>query len=127
MSSVKTFHYLWTDLQNIFQASTIAFSTLVLALLVVIGVLVWRLRRAAPTNEASTADKDINVPQHVSDTDEYMELQPRPFHGQSRARTEYHTLQGRHMTSGYCSVGFKEGNRKKESEEAYDNIENYQN
>ena len=120
---------MWTDLQNVFQASTIAFSTLVLALLVVIGVLVWRLRRAAPNNKASTADKDItdNVRQHVSDPDEYMELQPRPFQGQSCARTEYHTLQGRHMTSGYCSVGFKEGNRKKENEEAYDNIDNYQN
>jgi len=117
---------LWTDLQNVFQASTIAFSTLVLALLVVIGVLVWRLRRAGPNNKTSTADKDINVGQHVSDPDEYMELQPRPFQGQSHAPTEYHTLQGRRMTSGYCSVGFKEGNRKKESEEAYDNVENYQ-
>ena len=120
---------MWTDFQNIFQAITIASSTLVLVLLVVIGVLVWRLRRAGPNNKASTADKEItdNVGQHVSEPDVYMELQPWPSQGQSRAPTEYQMLQGRHITSGYCSVGFKEGNRKKESQEAYDNIENYQN
>jgi len=50
-----------------------------------------------------------------------------PFQGRSRARTEYQTSQGRRLTSRYFSVGFKEGNRKKESEETYDNIGNYQN
>ena len=135
MSSVKTFLCLWTDLQNIFQASTIALSTLVFVLLIVIGVLVWRLRRTVPNNKASTADKDItdsfgqaksSRAQHVSEPGVYMELNPRPSEGQSPAPAEYQTLQGRHVTSGYYNAGFKEGNIKKENKEVYDNIENYQ-
>lgn len=126
---------MWTDSQNIFQASTIALSTLVLVLLVVIGVLVWRLARAVINNKVSTADKDItdNVSQarssraqYVSEPGVYMELHPSPSEGQSRAPAEYQTLQNRHMTSGYYTVGFKEGNRKKEDKEVYDNIDNYQ-
>ena len=114
-------------MQNILQASTIALSTLVFVLLTVIGVLVWRLRRTVPNNKASTADKDVtdNVgqarssrAQHVSEPGVYMELHPRPSEGQSRAPSEYQTLQGRHMTSECYNVGFKEGNRNKEDEES---------
>ena len=124
---IKTFLSLWTDLQNILQASTIALSTLVFVLLTVIGVFVWRLRRTVPNNKASTADKDVtdNVgqarssrAQHVSEPGVYMELDPRPSEGQSRAPSEYQTLQGRHMTSECYNVGFKEGNRNKEDEES---------
>ena len=122
-------------MQDIFQASTIALSTLVFVLLIVIGVLVWRLRRTVPNNKTSTADKNItdsfgqaksSRAQHVSEPGVYMELDPRPSEGQSRAPAEYQTLQGIHMTSGYYNVGFKGGNRKKEDEESYDNVANYQ-
>ena len=102
-------------------------------LLIVIGVLVWRLRRTVPNNKASTADKDVtdNVgqarssrAQHVSEPGVYMELHPRPSEGQSLAPAEYQTLQGRDVTSGYYNVGFKEGNRKKEDEGSYYNVAN---
>ena len=87
-----------------------------------------------PNNKTSTADKNItddfgqarsSRAQHVSEPGVYMELDPRPSEGQSRA-PEYQTLQGSHMTSGYYNVGFKRGNRKKEDEESYDNVANYQ-
>lgn len=122
-------------MQNIFQTSTIVLSTLVLVLLVVNGVLTWRLRRAVPNDKASATDKVItdNVgqagsprAQHVSEPGVYMELHPRPSEGQSLAPPVYQTLQGRHMTSGYYNVGFKGGNRKKEDEEVYDNVGNDQ-
>ena len=133
MPLVKTFLCLWTDLQNIFQASTIALSTLVLVLLVLTGLLVWRLARTVRNNKVSTADKDMNDnvnqarssrAQHVSEPGVYMELHPRPSEGQSHAPSEYQTLQGRELTSRCCNVGFKEGNGKKEDEEVYDNVEN---
>ena len=85
------------------------------------------MRRTVPNNKASTADKDVtdNVgqarssrAQHVSEPGVYMELDPRPSEGQSRAPSEYQTLQGRHMTSKCYNVGFKEGNRNKEDEES---------
>ena len=88
-----------------------------------------------PNNKTSTADKNItddfgqarsSRAQHVSEPDVYMELNPRPSEGPSRATAEYQTLQGRHMTSGYYNVGFKEGNRKKEDEESCYNVANNQ-
>ena len=126
MSSVKTFLCFWTDFQSIFQASTIALSTLVFVLLIVIGVLVWRLRRTVPNNKTSTADKNItddfgqarsSRAQHVSEPGVYMELDASPSEGQSREAAEYQTLQGRHQTSGYYNVGIESGNRKKEDNE----------
>lgn len=122
-------------MQKIFLTTTIVSSTLVLVLLVVIGVLIWRSRRAVPNDKASTADKTItdNVgqagsprAQHVSEPGVYMELHPRPSEGQSRSSPEYQTLQGRNMTSGYYNVGFKGRNRKKEDEAVYDNVGNDQ-
>ena len=81
-------------------------------LLIVIGVLVWRLRRTVPNNKALTADKDVtdvgqarlSRDQHVSEPGVYMELHPRPSEGQSLAPAEYQTLQGRDVTSGYYNV-----------------------
>ena len=98
MPLVKTFLCLGTDLQNIFQASTIALSTLVLVLLVLIGLLVWRLARTVRNNKVSTADKDMNDnvnqasssrAEHVSEPGVYMELHCRPSEGQSHAPSEY--------------------------------------
>ena len=117
---------MWTDLPNIFQASTVALSSLVFVLLIVIGVLVCRLRRALPNNKTSTADKNItddfgqarsSRAQHVSEPGVYMELDASPSEGQSREAAEYQTLQGRHQTSGYYNVGIESGNRKKEDNE----------
>ena len=112
-------------MQHILRVAVISLSCIVFVLLVVIGVLIWRIRRAEPANKA--INDDIGQPksprvQHVSDPGVYMELQPRPTDGHSRAPAEYLTLQGRHMTSGYYNGGFKAGGKKEEDEDVYDEV-----
>ena len=118
-------------MQHILRVAVTPLSCIVFVLLVVIGVLIWRIRRAKPNNRATTTNKtisdDIGQPksprvQHVSDPGVYMELQLRPTDGHSRAPAEYLTLQGRHMTSGYYNGGFKAGSKKEEDEEVYDEV-----
>ena len=117
-------------MQHILRVAVIALACIVFVLLVVIGVLIWRIRRAEPNNRTTTANKaitdDIGQPkshaQHVSEPGVYMELHPRPTDGQSGAPAEYQTLQGRHVTSGVYNVGFKEGSKKEEDEEVYDEV-----
>ena len=128
------FWFIFPGAHNILRVAVIAFSCIVFILLVVIGVLIWRIRRAEPNNRTTTVNKvvtdDIGQPkspraQHVSEPGVYMELShTRPTDGQSRA--EYQTLQARHVTSGYYNVGFKEGSKKKEDEEVYDEVGNSQ-
>ena len=85
----------------------------VFVLLVVIGVLIWRLRRASPDNRATTTDKvntsqpDSLRDQPVSEPGSYMELHPRPLEGQTRAPPENKSLQGRNKNSEYYNVGCK--------------------
>ena len=91
--------------------------------LLVIGVLIWRVRRALPNNRTTAADKAIidNVgppdsprDQHVSEPGLYMELHPRSSEGQSHAPPEYKSLQGRNKNPDYCNVGFsKRGSGRK--------------
>jgi len=114
-----------TDVKRTYNATVIALSCIVFVLLVVIGVLIWRLRRASPINRATTADKVItdNVgqpdsprDQHVSEPGLYMEVHLRPSEGQSRAPPEYESLQGRDKNAEYYNVGFsKRGNGRKRS------------
>jgi len=128
------FLFIFPDAHNILRVAVIALSCTVFVLLVVIGVLIWRIRRAEPNNKTTTVNKvisdDIGQPkspraQHVSEPGVYMELgHTRPTDGQSRA--EYQTLVGRHVTSGYYNVGLKKGSKKKEDEEAYDEVGNSQ-
>ena len=101
----------------------------------VIGVLIWRLRRTVPDNRTTATDKSINegvgLPdsppdQHVSEPGIYMELHPRSSQGQSREPTEYQSLQDKHVTSGYYNVGFKKGNVEKGDEGVYDEVGNTQ-
>ena len=100
-------------------------------LLVIIGVLVWRLRRALPNNRATTADKSItdNLGQSVSprgqdmsEPGSYMELSPRPLEGQSPEPPEYKSLHGEDKSNEYYNVSFNEG--KNEQEEIYHEIVN---
>lgn len=109
------FRYFLTDVKRTLNATVITLSCIVFVLLVVIGVLIWRVRRALPNNRTTTADKAIidNVGQsdsprnqHVSEPGLYMELHPRPSEGQSRAPPEYTSLQGRNKNSEYYNVGF---------------------
>ena len=113
----------WTDVKRTFNSTVITFSSIVFVLLVVIGVLIWRVRRALPNNRTTTADKAIteNVgppdsprDQHVSEPGSYMELHPRSSEGQSHAPPEYKSLQGRNKNPEYCNVGFsKRGSGRK--------------
>ena len=124
---------IFLDVHN-FRVVVIALSCIVFVLLVVIGVLIWRNRRSEPNNR-TTRNKNITDEigqpksprdQPVSEPGVYMELHPRPSDGQSRAPAEYQTLQGRHMTSGFYTDGFKGGSKKEGEEETYDEVENYQ-
>ena len=126
------FWFIFPDAHHILRVAVIALSCIVFVLLVVIGVLIWRIRRAEPNNR-TTVNKvisdNIGQPkspraQHVSEPGVYMELGTRPTDGQSPA--EYQTLQGSHVTSGYYNVGFKEGSKKTEDEEVYDEVGNSQ-
>ena len=112
------FCYFLADAKRTHNATAITLSCIVFVLLVIIGVLIWRLRRASPTKRATTADKVItdNVgqpdsprDQHVSEPGSYMELHPRPSEGQSRAPPEYNSLQGRDKNTEYYNVGFSKG------------------
>ena len=58
---------------------------------------------------------------HVSEPDVYMELQPRPSEGESRAPLEYQSLQSKNTVPEYYNVGFKRGD-KAQNEEVYDEI-----
>ena len=96
-----------------------------------IGVLVWRLRRALPENRATTANKSItddvgqNVSprdQHMSEPGSYMELRPRPLEGQSPGPPVYKSLQHKDKNTEYYNVGFIEG--KEGQEEIYQEIGN---
>ena len=116
-------------MQHILRVAVIALPCIVFVHLVVIGVLIWRIRRAEPNNRTTTANKaitgDIGQPkspraQHVSEPGVYMELHPRKTDGQSRAPAEYQALHGGHMTSGFYNVGLKAGRKKEEDEEVYE-------
>ena len=122
----------WTDEQSIFRASDIAWSCIVFVLLVLIGVLIWRLRRAQASNRPATAKKAtvtdtvqsvFPLGQHVSEPASYMELRPRPSDGQTRVPPEYQSLQGSHVNAGYYNVVPEEGNKSGSNEEIYEEIE----
>lgn len=106
-----------TDLKRTFNATVITLSCIVFVLLVVIGLMIWRARRALPNNRATTAaDKAITDSvgkpdsphdEQVSEPGLYMELHPRPSEGRLRATPEYMSIQGRNKNSDCYNVGFK--------------------
>ena len=104
-------------------------------LFLVIGVLIWRLRRTVPDNRTTATDKSIcegvGLPdsprdEHVSEPGVYMELHPRSSQGQSREPPEYQSLQDKNVTSGYYNVGFKKGDVENGDEGVYDEVGNAQ-
>ena len=58
---------------------------------------------------------------HVSESDVYLELHPRPSVGESRVPMEYQTLQVKNAVPGYYNVGYKRRD-KAQNEEVYDEI-----
>ena len=130
---ISSYCYSLTGGNSVLYATVITLSCIVFVLLVVIGVFIWRLRRALPESRATTADKSItdNVRQSVSprdqqmpEPDSYMELSPRPFEGQPPGPSVYKSLQGKDKNDEYYNVGFKDG--KDEQEEIYHEIGNAQ-
>ena len=118
-------------MQSIFRANDIIWSVIVFPLLVLIGVLIWRLRRAQASNRPATAKKATSrdtvqsvfpLEQHASELGSYMELRPRPSQGQTRVPPEYQSLQGSHVNAGYYNVVPEEGNKRGSNEEIYDDI-----
>ena len=126
------FFTFWTDVQSIFRANDIIWSWIVFLLLVLIGVLIWRLRRAQASNRPATAKKAtirdtvqsvFPLEQHASEPASYMELHPRPSEGQTRVPPEYQSLQGSHVNAGYYNVVPEGGNKRGSNEEIYEEIE----
>ena len=115
------FCYFVTDSERTFNPTVITLSCIVFVLLVVVGLMIWRARRALPNNRATTAsDKAITDSvgnpdsprdQHVPEPGSHMELHRRPSEGQSRAPPEYVSLQGRDKNPECYNTGLsKRGN-----------------
>ena len=126
------FFTFWADVQSIFRANDIIWSWIVFLLLVLIGVLIWQLRRAQASNRPATAKKAtirdtvqsvFPLEQHASEPASYMELRPRPSEGQTRVPPEYQSLQGSHVNAGYYNVVPEGGNKRGSNEEIYEEIE----
>ena len=118
-------------MRSIFRANDIIWSVIVFPLLVLIGVLIWRLRRAQASNRPATAKKATSrdtvqsvfpLEQHASEPGSYMELRPRPSEGQTRVPPEYQSSQGSHVNAGYYNVVPEEGNKRGSNDEIYDDI-----
>ena len=123
--------YSLTDGNSVLYATVITLSCMLFVLLVVIGVLVWRLRRALPNNTSSTEDKSITddvgqgvspPDQHLSEEGSYLELSPRALEGQSSGPPEYKSLQSKDEDTEYYNVGFNDG--KDDQEDIYHEIGN---
>ena len=113
-----------TDVKRTYNATVTTLSCIVFVLLVIIGVLIWRLRRASPINRTTTAEKvitdsvgqpDSPLDQPVSEPSSYMKLHPRSLQGQSRAPSEYESPQDRGKNTEYDNVGFTERGSGKKS------------
>lgn len=121
------------NVQSISRAGDITWPCIVFVLLVLIGVLIWRLRRAQAISRTATAKKAfvldtvqsvLPLEQHVLEPGSYMELSPRPSDGQTRVPPEYQSLQGGHANAGYYNVVPKEENETGPNvEEIYEEIE----
>ena len=128
---ISSYCYSLTDGNSFLYATVITLSCMLFVLLVVIGVLVWRLRRALPNNASSTEERSITDDvgqgvsprdQHMSEQGSYLELRPRALEGQSPEPPEYKSLQSEDENTEYYNVGFNEG--KDDQEEIYHEIGN---
>ena len=116
--------YFLTGESQVFRAAVIALCCIVFFLLIVIGALIWRLRRTELNKKATTVNSGIPAPSgghQVSEPGVYMELHPRPSEGKSREPTEYQSLQDTRVTSNYYNVGFKKERSGKKDGGIYEN------
>ena len=96
-------------------------------LLIAVGLLTWRLRRAVNNQRETTPQRDISVEQqdstgdqHVQEELSYMELKPGAPEELPRATQNYQSLQSADASSAYCNVGFNRGNNNQEDEVYYE-------
>ncbi|CAH3169039.1 unnamed protein product, partial [Pocillopora meandrina] len=109
---------------QVFRAAVIALCCIVFFLLIVIGALIWRLRRTELNKKATTVNSGISAPSgghQASEPGVYMELHPRPSEGKSREPPEYQSLQDTQVTSNYYNVGFKKERSGKKDGGIYEN------
>ncbi|XP_066015596.1 protein sidekick-1-like isoform X3 [Pocillopora verrucosa] len=121
------------DTQSIFLASVIAFSCIVVVLLIIICGLIWQRRRAVPSRRTqgnekvdfdgvkSSTDQQLRD-QHASDPDLYMELKPRPSNQESHVPSEYQSLQEEPENPGYYNMVLQKENGVKQNEEVYEEL-----
>ncbi|PFX14397.1 uncharacterized protein LOC111344826 isoform X2 [Stylophora pistillata] len=110
--------------QQLYLLILIALSVIVLVLFVIIGGLIWQLRKGVRRNEDYITDHDIPVPPVVRQESEpihYMEL--RPPEVQSPEPSAYASLQRRYSTPYYCNVGFVREKTGNDNDRIYENVE----
>ena len=101
-----------------------------LVLLIVVGLLACRLRRAVTnkrekTSQRHTSDekerRDSTRDQHVPEELPYMELKPGPLEELPRATSNYQSLKGAvNASAAYYNTGFKLGKSNQEDEIYYE-------
>lgn len=115
-----------TGFSSIYLFIIIALSCLVLVVLIAVGLLTWRLRRAVNNKRETTPQRDISVEQHDSTRDQhvqelsYMELKPGAPEDLPRATHNYQSPQSADASSAHCNVGFNRGNNNQEDEVYYE-------
>ena len=130
---LKVVCFLSPDTQSIFLGSVIAFSCIVVVLLIIICGLIWQRRRAVPCRRTqgnekvdfdgvkSSTDQQLRD-QHASDPDLYMELKPRPSNQESHVPSEYQSLQEEPENPGYYNMVLQKENGVKQNEEVYEEL-----
>ena len=94
--------YFLTCESQVLRAVVITLPCIVFVLLIVIGALLWRLRRTELNKKATTVKSGIPVPSgghQVSEPGVYMELHPRPSEGRLREPPEYQSLLDTQVTT----------------------------
>ena len=123
ISGVNLSYFLTGECQ-VLRAAVIALCCIVFVLLIVIGGLIWRLRRTELNKKATTVNSGIPAPSgdhQVSESGVYMELHPRTPEGKSREISEYQSLEDTQVTSSYYNVGFKRERSGKKDDGIYEN------
>ena len=123
ISGVNLSYFLTGECQ-VLRTAVIALCCIVFVLLIVIGGLIWRLRRTELNKKATTVNSGIPAPSgghQVSEPGVYMELHPRTPEGKSREPSEYQSLEDTQVTSSYYNVGFKKERLGKEDGGIYEN------
>ena len=125
--------FLSPDTRSIFRAIAIAFSCIVVVLLVIICGLIRQRRRVVPNGRTQSKEKvdfdDVKSSpdqqrraQHASDPDLYMELKPRPSNQESHAPTEYQSLQENPENPEYYNMVLQKEIGGKQNEEVYEGL-----